>query len=107
MAFNPTNFKMPKRSKSERLLAAHGYEFGRTKDGVMSIIKTKEQYIKDHVSPDATPDEATTCYAYCRYDVALYSEPNETFSHWMERIGWLVKDEVTGKLESPIPLPEY
>ena len=106
MAFNPVNFKMPKRSKQERLLSAHGYTFGRMADGIMSIIPTQETYKKLYMIPEATPEEVTTAYCYCRYDVALYSEKDEKFSHWMERLGWLVRNE-EGKLVPDVELPEF
>ena len=40
-------------------------------------------------------------------DNVIYSKPNERFSVWMQRLGWLKKDKSTGVLIPDVELVGY
>lgn len=93
MAYDPNTYKAPRVSRVQKLLDNHGYTFGRTVNGVQSLIPTRTRWMSlmDYINPECTPEELTTMYVYGRYDFALYSEPNENLRDWFLRLGWLVK----------------
>ena len=96
-----------KKSKVRCLLEAHGYRFGFYENNIQCLIKTEEQYIKDHKLTNVPAEKAVEEYMNHRYeDNVIYSKPNERFSVWMQRLGWLKKDK-SGVLIPDVELVGY